>query len=750
MAKHRHKLALASIIHCSFFILHSYAADAAYVQHVTGDVEDSRRQFPLRVARGETVDLSIDFLDGGEPLDISGAEVTLHTRTNGMSRAESWQTPGTATNHSALFVLDVDAVLPAPSGEWSCVATRGGRTLARLGGPAYVRGTAAASAAALPQDALAGYATTGYVARAVAGIDIPSTNGFIRVEADPTVPAWAKAATPPITEESDPVWLSQRAGYATTGDLSRAAEAISDDTAWRIADARAGMAVRQDRLARLGRALDAAAYTNLTPALPYNFRAVAPLGTDTLAFAVEDNSAHVVSASGAARVPSPADGLDYPRYVRAALCNGRDIVAIVRETGIFHSPAGEISWTRAAAPGGMDPTGIAYDPVGRVWWVSSYQGVFCSTNMADWALSLPGEWRSICWGKGVLVAGSASSGGLWFARPSGADADWLPSNVTNFEFRAVACNGSEFVAGAYPVTNAAAHGGWELGPGHANGIYRSRDGAEWELASDVARAYYGFSYGAGVWVGLVAQDGATPAAVYSDTGGRTWHGIDGMLDYTLSGFYRDGRIVAGTQNPIGVVSFGITRRFRSDYLYSKPETDARISAAVAAIPEPVETDPTVPAWAKAAQPPAESDPTVPEWAKASNPPSVTETDPTVPAWAKAAQPPAESDPTVPAWAKAAQPPEPGRTDVTSLNTVKYASGVLTLSIAAGATLTATTNSPAWPDGGAVFARVSPAGAYSVAPGIQLLGYGDWPTNSAEAVFVRSGGDILCSVLREGR
>lgn len=111
---------------------------------------------------------------------------------------------------------------------------------------------------------------------------------------------------------------------------------------------------------------------------------------------------------------------------------------------------------------------------------------------------------------------------------------------------------------------------------------------------------------------------------------------------------------------------------------------------------------------------------------------------------------AESDPTVPTWAKAASPPDPPREDIASQNVVKYASGVLTLSIAAGATVSATTNSPAWPDGGAVFARIRPAGAYSVAQGIQLLGYGDWPTNSAEAVFVRSGGDILCSVLREGR
>ena len=130
---------------------------AGYVQHVEGDVSDSRQNFPLRVARGETVDLSIDFLDRGAPLDISGAAVTLHTRTNGMDAAESWQVPGTATNNSALFVLDVDAVLPLASGQWSCVASRDGRTLARLGGPAYVRGTAAGTVAADPVSALEGY-----------------------------------------------------------------------------------------------------------------------------------------------------------------------------------------------------------------------------------------------------------------------------------------------------------------------------------------------------------------------------------------------------------------------------------------------------------------------------------------------------------------------------------------------------------------------------------------------------------------
>ena len=162
-------------------------AFAGYLQHVAVDVSDSRQNFPLRVARGEIVDLSVDFSDEGEPLDISGSEVVLHTRTNGMAAAESWQTSGTATNNSALFVLDVDAVLPQAAGQWSCVASRDGRTLARVGGTAYVRGTAAGTVAALPQNALSGYATTNYVNDAIGAIDVDET--------DPAWSAWADANT---------------------------------------------------------------------------------------------------------------------------------------------------------------------------------------------------------------------------------------------------------------------------------------------------------------------------------------------------------------------------------------------------------------------------------------------------------------------------------------------------------------------------------------------------------------------------
>lgn len=49
---------------------------------------------------------------------------------------------------------------------------------------------------------------------------------WIEEESDPTVPSWAKAETPPLTEESDPVWEAEKGAYATTNDVSRAIAAI--------------------------------------------------------------------------------------------------------------------------------------------------------------------------------------------------------------------------------------------------------------------------------------------------------------------------------------------------------------------------------------------------------------------------------------------------------------------------------------------------------------------------------------------
>lgn len=85
-----------------------------------------------------------------------------------------------------------------------------------------------------------------------------------------------------------------------------------------------------------------------------------------------------------------------------------------------------------------------------------------------------------------------------------------------------------------------------------------------------------------------------------------------------------------------------------------------------------------------------------------------------------------------------------RVDVASSDVVRYASGVLRLDVPALATLSADTSG--WPDGAAVMCRLSAHGAYAVAPGLDLVGYGMWPTNSASVVLVRAGSRVLANVM----
>lgn len=167
-------------------------AFAGYLQHVAVDMSDSRQNFPLRVARGEVVDLSVDFFDEGAPIDISGSPfVSLECKTNGMAGAESFAVPGAATNgNSALFRVKVDDFCPEASGTWTCVVSNEWATLARVGGPVFVRGTAAASSHALPKSALAGYATTNWTAAAIEG-----ALAALPPESDPVFEEWAAANT---------------------------------------------------------------------------------------------------------------------------------------------------------------------------------------------------------------------------------------------------------------------------------------------------------------------------------------------------------------------------------------------------------------------------------------------------------------------------------------------------------------------------------------------------------------------------
>ena len=67
-------------------------------------------------------------------------------------------------------------------------------------------------------------------------------------------------------------------------------------------------------------------------------------------------------------------------------------------------------------------------------------------------------------------------------------------------------------------------------------------------------------------------------------------------------------------------------------------------------------------------------------------------------------------------------------------------------VTSAATLAA--DSASWPDGASVFAVVVPAGSYTVASSLQLVGYGAWPTNAFQMVAWRLGGTVHCNVISE--
>ena len=101
---------------------------------------------------GETVDLQCRFLSYQAPLDISGAAVTLHARTNGMSEGSSFQITGTACQDGLACVrLDVSRWLPQglASVPYTLeVAQTNSVLILRAGGVVYLTGTASASVSA--------------------------------------------------------------------------------------------------------------------------------------------------------------------------------------------------------------------------------------------------------------------------------------------------------------------------------------------------------------------------------------------------------------------------------------------------------------------------------------------------------------------------------------------------------------------------------------------------------------------------
>jgi hypothetical protein len=94
--------------------LAAFAVAAATVPRISWsvDMEDPRTK-RLEMVYGETIDLQCYFRNYLDALDITGAAVTLHGRTNNMAAGESFQVTGSAGASGLASVrVDVDAWLP--------------------------------------------------------------------------------------------------------------------------------------------------------------------------------------------------------------------------------------------------------------------------------------------------------------------------------------------------------------------------------------------------------------------------------------------------------------------------------------------------------------------------------------------------------------------------------------------------------------------------------------------------------------
>lgn len=164
----------------------SAAADAQVPRRVWKVETSAPVAQRLDLVHGETIDLQCTFLSYASPLDILGASVTLHARTNGMAEGSSFQAAGTAgANGLATVRLAVSEWLPATctNAEWTLeVAQTNAVRILRSYGEARISGSSAASTndpvpAVWMDDiradiaaAVADRATTQHVAEAVAEI----------------------------------------------------------------------------------------------------------------------------------------------------------------------------------------------------------------------------------------------------------------------------------------------------------------------------------------------------------------------------------------------------------------------------------------------------------------------------------------------------------------------------------------------------------------------------------------------------
>ena len=185
-------------------------------------VADVERPAPAQFAvmRGETVSLRAALVRRGAPYDLANAaDAAIYWQTNGMGGA--W---------------------------WSADATIASNTIAATFTPAMDPGAPTVTAFLSARDAdgaiYRAQATLRFIhapgavpneidlpARVIDFATVEVANApWIEEETDPTVPAWAKSPTPPLTEEADPVWAAEKGFYATAAALSAAATASTNYT----------------------------------------------------------------------------------------------------------------------------------------------------------------------------------------------------------------------------------------------------------------------------------------------------------------------------------------------------------------------------------------------------------------------------------------------------------------------------------------------------------------------------------------
>ena len=136
-----------TMIFCAFLTA-NLGAQTVPRQAWTVDTEDLRMR-NLSMIYGETLDLECTFRNYFSALNIEGASVTLHARTNGMDAAESYQVTGySEAGGKAVVRVDVDAWLPQglDSVDYTLAVVRAGTTrILRAFGTVYLRGSSAAN-----------------------------------------------------------------------------------------------------------------------------------------------------------------------------------------------------------------------------------------------------------------------------------------------------------------------------------------------------------------------------------------------------------------------------------------------------------------------------------------------------------------------------------------------------------------------------------------------------------------------------